>query len=185
MQSKTRIVDIGYDYISRKTILTLELVNPELEELEKLQGIELNLNLKKWHKPRSLDSNGYAWKLLGLLAEKLDTSAYELYEHYLREQPKLYEDKDGKHITVTIPASVPISEISIRPKDGSEGLHWLFYKSSTDGRFNSYIRIRGSSSFDSAEMTHFIANIVFDCKEQGVDTETPDEIARLKALWGK
>jgi hypothetical protein len=27
--------------------------------------------------------------------------------------------------------------------------------------------------------------LIDECKEQGIETDTPEEIARLKALWGK
>ena len=42
----------------------------------------------------------------------------------------------------------------------------------------------GSSTFDTKEMSHFIDMIVTDCEELGIETATPDELARLKQTWG-
>lgn len=34
-------------------------------------------------------------------------------------------------------------------------------------------------------MSDLIDAVIFECKEQGIQTMTPDEIARLKDLWGE
>ena len=42
----------------------------------------------------------------------------------------------------------------------------------------------GSSSYDTKQMSDPIDLIVFECKEQGIETMTPDEIESMKAAWG-
>jgi hypothetical protein len=44
---------------------------------------------------------------------------------------------------------------------------------------------KGSSEFDSREMSIFLDGVVSEAKEMGIPTETPNEIARLKAMWGE
>jgi hypothetical protein len=34
-------------------------------------------------------------------------------------------------------------------------------------------------------MSRLLDLIIQDCKQLGIPTETPDEIARLKSLWGE
>mgnify|MGYP002522713106 CR=1 FL=1 len=41
----------------------------------------------------------------------------------------------------------------------------------------------GSSHYDTKEMSDFIDGIVSEAEELGIETETPDELARLKAVW--
>lgn len=151
--------------------------------LDGLKG-DLRINLVKWKEKRSLNANAYAWVLLGELARTLDTKSYELYEEYLREQPKYYRDENGDYVVVTIPSKTPVSAISVEDESGEGKIHWKFYKQSKDGKFCSYIRILGSSHFDTEEMSHFINLIVEDCKDQGIQTLTPKELAELKARWG-
>ena len=43
----------------------------------------------------------------------------------------------------------------------------------------------GSSCYDTKQMSRLIDLVVEDCKEQGIDTATPAEIALLKEEWGK
>ena len=43
----------------------------------------------------------------------------------------------------------------------------------------------GSSKYTSEEMSVLLDGIIADAKELGIETETPDEIARMKAMWGE
>ena len=38
---------------------------------------------------------------------------------------------------------------------------------------------------DTAEMNVLIDGLISECKEVGIETDTPSEIARLKDLWQK
>lgn len=42
----------------------------------------------------------------------------------------------------------------------------------------------GSSTYDTAQMSRLINIIVEECKAQGIETRTPDEISKLVSLWG-
>ena len=37
---------------------------------------------------------------------------------------------------------------------------------------------------DSKEMSHFIEGIVFEAKQLGIETMTPNEILEMNARWG-
>ena len=43
----------------------------------------------------------------------------------------------------------------------------------------------GSSTYDTAQMSRLIDNIIQDCKAQGIDTRTPEEVARMKEEWAR
>ena len=51
--------------------------------------------------------------------------------------------------------------------------------------FIHYKVYKGSSEFDTREMSIFIDGIVSEAKALGIQTETPDEIAKMKGLWGE
>ena len=52
-----------------------------------------------------------------------------------------------------------------------------------DKLFNHYRLIKGSSQYDTKEMSLFIDGIVSECKEQGIETMTPSELDQLKQSW--
>ena len=100
------------------------------------------------------------------------SSKENVYEEMLQKYGAFYEDGAG-YITVTVRKEVDMSKI--------EG-HWKYIKD--NGKFASYLMIKGSSEYDTAEMSHFIDRIVEEAKELGIETETPDELARMKQEWG-
>ena len=74
----------------------------------------------------------------------ISSSKEEVYEQMLQKYGTFYEDEDG-YITITVKKSVDMSKV-----DG----HWKYIKD--NGKFASYLMIKGSSEYDTAEMAHFI-----------------------------
>ena len=101
----------------------------------------------------------------------MDSSKEEVYEEMLRKYGVIYKDEDG-YITVTVKKEVDMSKISG---------HWLYYKD--NGKFASYLMIKGTSEYDTAEMAKFIDMAVSEAKELGIETLTPDELERMKSAW--
>ncbi len=175
MEVTGRLHSINRDWNTGKIILSLELNEEPTEDLNFIASCErLSVSIKKFRKKRSLDANGYCWALMTEIANHPDikSSKEEVYEDMLQKYGFLYKDDDG-YITMTIKSEVDASKVPG---------HWAFYKS--NGKFTSYLMIKGSSEYDTAEMAHFIDMIVQEAKELGIETATPDELARMKGLWG-
>lgn len=137
-----------------------------IKELEKL-----SVTVKKYHKKRSLDANAYAWVLMSRIADVLGTSKEEVYEEMLRRYGVLYEDEEGC-ITVTVKAEVDMGKV---------GGHWLLLKK--NGKYAAYAMIKGSSEYDTREMSRFIDGVVSEAKELSIETLTPRELQEMKAGW--
>ena len=139
-------------------------------------GKELRLKAVQWREKRSKDANNYHWELLGQLAVKLYTTPDELHEHYL-QMLSLVDTFNGNHITVTLPSFLD-------PKKAlDEKTHWKKIRESADGKFIAWLKLKGSSQMDSAEMSRLIDLVVEDCEENGIDTATPAEKERMLKLW--
>lgn len=52
-----------------------------------------------------------------------------------------------------------------------------------DKMYRTYVMLKGSHELDSAEMNRLIDGVLGECKEQGIPTDSPAEIERIKALW--
>lgn len=172
MECKGSITAIAQDFETKGILVTLSLADVPVQELQAFKAVDqLSVSIKKYHKKRSLDANAYCWALCSKIAEKVGSSKDEVYEQMLQDYGCFYEDDNG-YIVVTVKSCIDMSGI---------GGHWKFYKD--NGKFSSYLKIKGSSEYDSAEMSRFIDGIVYEAKELGISTATPDEIARIKALW--
>lgn len=155
-------------------ILTFEVDSSAAGQVENMRSDDLlRIRAVKYKQKRSLDANAYAWVLMTKIANHPDISSSkeDVYEQMLQKYGTLYEDEDG-YITITVKKSVDMSKV-----DG----HWKFIKD--NGKFASYLMIKGSSEYDTVEMSHFIDRIVEEAKELGIETATPDELERMKQEW--
>lgn len=128
----------------------------------------LEITAKKYRKKRSLDANSYCWVLCTKIAELIGTSKDEVYQEMLQKYG-LVQDTP-----ITVKAEVNMNTIPG---------YWLFIKESKDGKWKSYLPIRGTSTYDSKEMANFIDRVVDEAKEMGIETLPPEELERMVGAW--
>lgn len=167
-----KIQGLSQDFASRRITLTLT-VNEEAAAknlYDDLNGEEkLSVKIDKYREKRSLNANAYAWKLLTEIANVCRTSKDEVYLEMLKRY--------GQSEIISVLAHIPIGEYVKYCEEAGE--------SKLNGKlFKHYKVYKGSSEFDSREMSIFLDGIVSDAEELGIQTMTPDEVARLKSLWG-
>ena len=174
METQGKLLNVTRDILSGKLNITFQIDTEPIDEINELGQIPvLDIIAKKHKKKRSLDANAYCWVLCTKIANHKDTrsSKEEVYEDMLQKYGYLDQDDDG-YIVITIKKGINVKRL---------GGHWKFYKS--NGKFDSYLAIKGSSEYSTSEMARFIDGIVYECKELGIDTMTPDEIKRMVATW--
>lgn len=169
-----KLLSVQRDWKSNRINMTFEVNEQPTEEINQIASCEkLSIEVKKFRQKRSLDANAYCWVLMTKIAEVVDSSKDEVYEEMLQKYGYVYQDDEG-YIAVTVKAEVDMSKI--------QG-HWKFLK--TNGVFSSYLMIKGSSEYDSAEMAKFIDRIIEEAKDLGIETLPPEELERMKAEWNR
>lgn len=123
---------------------------------------------------RSLDANAYAWVLIDKLAAKLNLSKQEVYREAIR-------DIGGVSDTVCIQAKAVNSLISGWEHNGVGWFCETFPSKLKD--CVNVVLYRGSSKYDSKEMSALIDHIIQDCKAVGIETLPPEKIAAMNAAW--
>lgn len=172
------IQNMSVDFGTDKMVLTLMLNEKQsaVNMFEELKDEKLKIKISKYRKKRSLDSNAYAWALLGKLAEKLKLPSEDIYKSYIKEI--------GGNSDIVCAKDKAVDKL----KQGwsKNGLGWVTdtMPSKIDGCTN-VVLYYGSSTYDTAQMSRLIDMIVHDCKAQGIDTKTPAEIAHMMTLWGE
>ena len=173
MKVTGRIVGANIDFRTNKPQLTLEvnelndfkLLVDEMNTLEKL-----SIEIKPYREKRSLNSNAYAWVLIGKIADIVRAGKDEIYLKMLKRY--------GQSDLISVLSHIPVEHYFKYYEEAGE--------SKLNGKLFTHYRVyKGSSDFDSREMSIFIDGVVSEAKDLGIQTETPDEIARLKALWGE
>lgn len=174
MEFTGKMVNVSKDWNTGQFQITFT-VNEEsvISETDSLKNCEkLVIKAVKYRKKRSLDANAYLWVLCTKIADVVRSSKDEIYEDMLQKYGVLYQDEEGNYLTVTVKAEVNMSKFG----------HWKFYKS--NGKFSSYILIKGTSEYNTAEMARFVDAVISEAKELGIETMTDTELQRLKELWG-
>ena len=174
-----KIKDMSVDFGSNRMVLNLLLNEKQaaITAFDELHDYEkLTIKLTKHREKRSLDSNAYAWTLIDKLAAKLNLSKEEVYRNYIKEI--------GGNSDIVCVQDKALDKL--RQGWGKNGIGWVTdtMPSKLEGCTN-VVLYYGSSSYDKAQMSRLIDMIVNDCKAQGIETRTPDEINRMLALWGE
>ena len=130
---------------------------------------------------RSLNQNSYYWSLAGKVARAMSISTARLHNMLLRDVG-LLERMDDKLIPVYLPDTDEAEEKAleaetyhIKPtsqvKTDKEGKSW-----------RCYVMLRGSHSFNTAEMSALVDLMVQEANGLGIETITPAELAHMREM---
>lgn len=144
--------------------------------VEDLLDKDLRLKLTQWRNIRSNNANRYFHMLSDKLADARGMSKPRMKNFLLYRYGQRARDKDGK--LAIIKSNADESELIER-----EDFHCWYIESSPDG-IPMYVILEHSRFYDTKEMSVLIDGVVEECKGQGIETLTPDEIEELKQRWG-
>lgn len=183
MDCRGRITSISRDFCTGGYIIILCAEDAAEGALREVSAFDdLAITMKKYRRKRSLDANAYYWKLISKLAEKLHISKGRMHNIILRKYGQR-EYIDGKIVTMPIPDTEG-AENTILEAETYHIKPTSQVKEGKDGQmYRTYVMLRGSSSYDSKEMSELIDGLVSDCKEMGIETLPPEEIEQMLKAW--
>ncbi len=166
------------------------LENVLLIPIEKREDAETLLNeytgkahtceIREKQSRRSLEANGYMWKLCTeiskVLSKESPISKEDVYRRAVREGNCYYP--------------VPIKGTAVKRYQqiwAAHGLGWFAeeaYKSHLE-RYTTLHAYYGSSEYDTKEMWHLVRIIQDEAQALGIETRTPAEVESLMSNWDK
>jgi hypothetical protein len=161
-----------------KPVLTFEVdadTRTLFQTYDELKAADkLSIKIGKFKQKRSLDANAYCWVLISRLAEKLNIPKTDIYRAAIKEI-------GGNSDTVCIQDK---AVDSLRDGWQRNGIGWLTetMPSKIEGCTN-VILYYGSSTYDKGQMSRLINNIVEECKLQGIETKSAEEVDSLLRQW--
>ena len=153
------------------------------EEFDELKDENINIEIKKASRRKSLEANAFLWSLCGQIAIKSskfsDDGKNDVYREAIREKgvwQEVYIREDAVETFI---------------HNWSEhGLGWFadvideFYNDKGE-MFKQLHVFSGSSTYDSAALSHVIDYVVHKAEDLGIPTITPKEEERMLAAWGR
>ena len=143
---------------------------------DELKDVQVEIQIKKAQKHRSMEANRYAWVLIDKIAEKTHIKASEVYRNAIRDIGGV--SGTGYMKTDAVPVFRQIWE------KGHLGNQVEVLDESDDGW--SSIRVYyGSSTYNSAQMSALLDSLIQDAEALGIPTITPKEEERMLGKWSK
>lgn len=172
-----KISDVSRELTSNKVRITF-VIDKLPGDLDELTGCDaLDITAKRHREKRSREANAYFHVLVNEIAAALKSSNTEVKNRLIREYGA-YEFIDEHIPTFRLKAEYETAmlnreDIHVKPigreYDGCEWVRMAF--------------MRGSHTYDTAEMSRLIDGAVYEAKELGIETLPPAELARMKAAW--
>ena len=124
--------------------------------------------IEEYKEKRRLNANNYAWKLITEIGNKVNMSKEEVYLKMLIDY--------GQSEMVSVLSSIDVK--------GFFKYYTEFGKSKLNNKsFTHYKVYKGTSEYNTKEMSIFIDGVVQEAKQLGIETRTPEEIEKLKREW--
>lgn len=156
----------------------------EKPQISALMGKAVEITVKEKKARRSVDANAYYWQLQGQLAEVANVSKPFMHNLLLRRYGQK-EILEGRPVYVVLPETEEVQ----RKVDEDTTLHLYPTSQIKQGKdekmYRTYLLLRGSHEYNTLEMSRLIDGLVSECKEVGIETATPDEIARMLKQYGE
>ena len=124
--------------------------------------------IEEYKEKRSLNANSYAWALITQIGNVLRKSKEEIYLEMLKSY--------GQSEIVSIISSID-------PKGYFKYYEQIGTSMLKDKEFSHYKIYKGTSEYNTQEMSIFIDGVVQEAQQLDIETKTPNEIERLKKLW--
>jgi hypothetical protein len=132
------------------------------------QDKEKVFEIQEYKEKRSLNANAYAWLLIGKIADVMRLSKEDIYLKMLKDY--------GQSEVISL-----LSDVNI---EGYFKYYEKFGESSLNGKkFSHYKIYKGTSQYNTHEMSIFIDGVCQEAVQLNIDVKTPEEIERLKRLW--
>ena len=136
-------------------------------------GADVDLKIEVHRERRSRDANAYFHVLVEELRKALKISFTACKNELITSYGQIeYIDDTPATVKSNIPPE-KMREVEtlhckpIQTQEPEEGVYW-------------YRIYRGSHTYNTAEMSQLIDGTIEECKAQGIETLTPNELARLK-----
>lgn len=182
MECRGKLKGVSKDWVTGSWELSFEIQEDITGAIDGIKEKMLSITAKIYHKRRSLDANAYYWQLITKLSEAVGISKDRAHNIILGRYGQL-ERYDGHLVYVVIPDTPEGAERAmeadtyhIKPtaevQEGADGI-----------MFRTYKMLRGSSTYDTEEMAALIDGLVSECRQLGIETMTPDQIAEMMAAY--
>lgn len=174
MELRGSLTGIARDWKTDRYVVTFMVARlpDDVEGMQ--QADDLDIVVKRHKEKRSLNANAYFHVLAGQIASFTGNTLTHEKNRLIREYGQ-YEYVDGKIPTITMKPEYEDGMLDM------ESIH-VRVVSRTDAEVRFGL-MRGSHTYNTAEMARLIDGTVQEAKAAGIETLSPADLERMKAAW--
>lgn len=182
-----KILDIQHELLYDHDTLCIVIDKSDRSRLQEYlstinlqKGKEYDVSIKRHYENRHLTQNSYYRLLLHKMLSVLGTKNRDinvLHNEQLNKYGVPLLDGEGNITYCLYKASIDFmksEDIHLKPTGRTENRNGTLYA--------WYMMMKPSHLMTTKEMSDLLDGTISDAKELGIQTETPDEIARMKAI---
>lgn len=171
-----RLIDFSIG-MNHKHRITVEVDSDFRDRYEQMKGKDLDVDIKIHRDKRSKSANAYFYVLVNKISAVRGGSDDATKKSLVIEYGSLAKDDDGFSVGFKLPASVDVDTVYPYTR--------LFDVREENGKlFKCYLVYKRTRDMDSKEMARLIDGAIEVARELGIETDTPEQLARYKEEWG-
>ena len=172
MRVSGKLLDVRRDFKTDKLIVSFIIDNSLVDELNNLNGCDLDITAEIHREKRSLNANGLLWKCIGDIAKALDDDKWHIYLLMLRRY--------GEYTYICVkPKAVPMLKRQWRE---CEEIGDIDINGTTATQLLCYY---GSSTYDTKQFSRLLDGVISEMKELGLTPPPSKEMRRSLEMWEK
>ena len=171
MQLIGSVKNLSLDFQTNTANLTLSITNKAaaMQCFDELKDVEkLDIEIKKYREKRSVNANSLLWKMCNEIANVLRTDKDSVYLEMLKRY--------GQSSVISVLSTVDVS--------GYFKYYDVFGTGYVNGKeFTHYKIYKGSSEYDSREMSILLDGVIDEAKGMGIEVLSEQELSLIKSEW--
>ena len=133
-----------------------------------------NWDIREWHPKRSLSQNAYFHVLVEKIAKVLKVSNTAVKNKLIADYG--YYDADVGHVIVKDSLDyLEFEQLHLKPSTKTQVM-------ANGELYRVFYVMRGTHTYDTAEMTRILDKTVEEAKQLGIETLPPEELDRMKQM---
>lgn len=182
MKVRGKLHSITRDQMTGKQYIAFELSSTP-KGVDSIQEKDLDIEAVEHREKRSLQANACYWSIVGEIAAFLNASRPFVHNMLLRDYGTL-EQVAGENVFIWVVDDPDSDDWTLESP-----LYHLYptsYSKLRDGKlWREYMLIKGSSQYDTLEMSRLINGAVTEAETMGIDTISDDELERMMRAYEK
>lgn len=146
------------------------------DQFDRLRDMDLDIEIRIHRERRSRTANAYFHVLVNKIAAETGERDEDVKTRLVTEYGAVARDAEGTAIGFMLPAAVDVSRIYPYTR--------RFDQREENGKlFNCWLALKHTSDMDTKEMARLIDGAIEEAKELGIETDTPETLARYQREW--